>query len=262
MIAQAFEEKPWVQSFDTWVLSQSLVLQFEISQTGRSTYKPKPHLFERLLTMVSGEGDFGYTIGGNKTIITSLAAIHQIARDKKPSSDPENIVLEADKIERALQLDELAEASSLEEEVQPLDQSSDHKRQLSLLHLRIFRNALKIYLHRTIFNRSPESVRGLVSTVLGDMVRFLDMKGGSISVWPVFIAAVEAYDSVDRDMVERWLDFSCNLGIENRRLARTIVKAVWERRDAEAEAAGVSPGSRIVDWKEVQKDMRLEILLL
>lgn len=81
-------------------------------------------------------------------------------------------------------------------------------------------------------------------------------------MWPVFIAATEATDEADQQMVERWLSVSSQLGIPNRLVAGTVIRQIWHDRAQEAISRGVEPDQVALDWKAVQQRLGVDLLLL
>lgn len=134
--------------------------------------------------------------------------------------------------------------------------------QLSQLHQSMFRNAATLYLYRTIYNATPRMVEHITHQVLTDTLTFLKLKGGSISLWPVFMVAVEACGQHDRAMVDRWLEYVCSLGINNRQTAGNIIREVWRRRDELAAQLGVEAADVVMDWRQVESELGMDLLLL
>jgi hypothetical protein len=133
---------------------------------------------------------------------------------------------------------------------------------LDCLHLRLFRTAALIYLYQAILKVPPRGVGKYVRSVLLDAMTFIHMRGGAVSMWPVFIAATEATDEVDQRMVERWLAVSSQLGMQNRLLAGTIIRQIWHDRSQEAIARGLEPDQVVMDWKTIQQRLGVDLLLL
>jgi hypothetical protein len=126
----------------------------------------------------------------------------------------------------------------------------------------MFLNAVIIYLKRLRPGVTPSKVSTYTSSALNDMSTFLDLNGGSISLWSVFVAVVEACTPTERDMVRRWFEFSSRLGIENRVQARQIIETVWQTRNSVADETGCPVAETIVDWTAIQQVLVIDILLL
>ncbi|KIW69501.1 hypothetical protein PV04_05374 [Phialophora macrospora] len=247
-------DSPWTKSSDAWVISQSLALCFEIAHTGLIASSGRAQITDSLLERLSQVGHVGYTIGASSEVIQSISKIRQLAEAQSCGESATEIDIRSGKI-----LVEINASDSTLSVTQPVENRQEYLRSL---HQRMFRNAAMIYLYRTIYNVVPDTIRDRVSQVLGDAMKFLDMGGGSISLWPVFIAAVETCTEQERDAVKRWLNYSCKLGIGNRHSARRIIEEVWRRRDQEARS-GCTPVDNIaVDWRQVQSELQIDILLL
>ncbi|RVX73393.1 hypothetical protein B0A52_03035 [Exophiala mesophila] len=273
IITQFMHDKPWTECSDAWVISQSLALSFEVGKTGSKTADGYSPLTGDLLGAVSGQEFFGYTIGAYSKVINSISAIRLLGEELSRGQISENLDTRAARVLKDLSdvTDDTAHIEVEEVDDDPnspycqTNRRSEQERRedrLYNLHFKIFRNAGLIYLYRTIFDAAPYVIGDFISAVLSDAMEFLDLQGGSISIWPVFIAAVEACKEEDRAMVQRWIEFSCKLGIQNRLVARKIIQHVWEARDAEALSHGRDPSEVVIDWRDVQEQLGFDILLL
>ena len=65
-------------------------------------------------------------------------------------------------------------------------------RTMARLHLHLFNSAVMIYLFCVALQYTPSAVAEYVHEVLTDSLTFIGMNCGSVSIWPVFMAAVEA----------------------------------------------------------------------
>lgn len=266
-------DQPWTECSDSWVISQSLALSFEVAKTGSKTSDGYSPLTGDLLGAVAGQEFFGYTIGAYSKVIQSISAIRLLGEELSRGQVSEDLDARAARVLKDLldNSDDIAHRSIKEvEDDSPAPSPQTDRRsnqecredRLYSLHFKIFRNAGLIYLYRTIFDAAPYVIGEFISAVLTDAMEFLELQGGSISIWPVFIAAVEACSEDDRTMVQRWIEFSCKLGIQNRHVARKIIQHVWEIRDAEALRHGRDPSEIVVDWRDVQEQLGFDILLL
>ncbi|KAH8698944.1 fungal-specific transcription factor domain-containing protein [Talaromyces proteolyticus] len=254
LLTQFVQESPWVSSSDAWVISQSLSLSSEIARSGSGSSFGYSQINDTLLGSVSQVSQFGYTIGASGNVIQAISKIRWLAEGLSRGESLVDIDIQSGKI-----LSELYTSGSDCVRSQALENRQEY---LSNLHRRIFRNATIIYLYRTVYDVTPCAIQDRVSEVLHDTIDFLNMKGGSISIWPVFIAAVEACTEQGREMARRWLDYSCKLGIRNRHSARHIIQEVWKQRDEEAMLKHAQSGDIAVDWRQVQSWLGIDILLL
>lgn len=262
MVTKFREQQPWVQSSGSWVISQSLALSFEIAQTSNTHTRERSSLTDTLLGDVSSRCEFGFTIGSSGQVLQVISSIRLLAERIATGDIPENPgeLIQTYIAELTLP-SESTEHYDIEEtwEYTP---RKDRAEYLQRLHLRLFRNAAIIYLFRTVLNVPPQGVVKYVSTVLQDTLSFIQLHGGAVSMWPVFIAAVEAYEVRDQQIVEQWFDISGQLGIQNRRTARKVIRAVWEKRSQEATNRRLKQCQIAIDWREIQQFLGLDLLLL
>ncbi|KAL6812219.1 fungal-specific transcription factor domain-containing protein [Trichoderma camerunense] len=262
MVTKFLGQQPWAQSSRSWVISQSLALSFEIAQTSNTHRRERSSITDTLLGGVSSKCEFGFTIGSSGQVLQVISNIRLLAERMATGDIPEN---PGELIQKYI-----AELTSPSESTEHFDieeiwentPRKDRAEYLQRLHLRLFRNAAIIYLFRTVLNVPPQGVVKYVSTVLQDTLSFIQLHGGAVSMWPVFIAAVEAYEVKDQQIVEQWFDISGQLGIQNRRTAREVIRAVWEKRSQEATNRGLKQCQIAIDWREVQQFLGLDLLLL
>ncbi|KAJ5820643.1 hypothetical protein N7474_006234 [Penicillium riverlandense] len=226
----------------------------EIARTGSGGSFGCRYNTDHLLESISRISHFGYTIGASNAVLQSIMKVHRLAEALRSGESLIEVEVQCGKI--------LGELGTSESDTIITPPSQSRQGYLSSLHRRIFRNAAVIYLYRVIYDVAPIAIRDQVFNVLCDTISFLDVKGGSVSLWPVFIAAVEACSKQERDLVRQWLEYSCKLGISNRRAARCIIEEVWKQRDQEALLRDIEPEYVAVDWRQVQYRLKIDILLL
>ncbi|KAM6485636.1 fungal-specific transcription factor domain-containing protein [Trichoderma sp. SZMC 28011] len=262
MVTKFLGQQPWAQSSRSWVISQSLALSFEIAQTSNTHRREQSSITDTLLGGVSSKCEFGFTIGSSGQVLQVISNIRLLAEQMATGDIPEN---PGELIQKYI-VELTSPSESTEhfdiEEIWENTPRKDRAEYLQRLHLRLFRNAAIIYLFRTVLNVPPQGVVKYVSTVLQDTLSFIQLHGGAVSMWPVFIAAVEAYEVRDQQIVEQWFDISGQLGIQNRRTAREVIRAVWEKRSQEATNRGLKQCQIAIDWREVQQFLGLDLLLL
>ena len=127
---------------------------------------------------------------------------------------------------------------------------------------RAFIYATYIYLYRTLFDVPPHAVKGYVSKTFENVSQYFEWGGGNFSIWPAFVAAVEAYEEEDKVQAKIWLEWATSFGLGSRALVRRVVEEVWERRDEIARSQSVSPGQVAVDWKKVMHELGCDVLLV
>ena len=113
-----------------------------------------------------------------------------------------------------------------------------------------------------LLNLPPAAVALDVSNVFESVDEFFRLGGANLSLWPAFIAAVEAYRDRDKEAARRWLAISTEVGMGNRRKIIALIHHIWQVREGTAHATGQDPGSIAVDWRGIMKKLDLDILLV
>ncbi|PTB51000.1 hypothetical protein M431DRAFT_94825 [Trichoderma harzianum CBS 226.95] len=261
------QQKPWTRSTHSWVISQSLALSFEISQTVNVKPYGRSSITDILLDSVASRHNFGYTIGASCDVLKIISSIRLFAEKIALGDIPDDlgILIQSCLVELSplnnSNFDMDLDIPDRDSVLESLPETQQHKF-LDCLHLRLFRTATLIYLHQAILKVPPRGVRKYVKSVLEDAMTFIRMRGGSISMWPIFIAATEATEEEDQLMVEQWLTISSQLGMQNRLIARKLLHQIWHERSEEAAANGLDPDQVIKDWKAVQRRLGFDLLLL
>ena len=88
------------------------------------------------------------------------------------------------------------------------------------------------------------------------------MDRAAVSIWPIFIAAAEAYTAEAQALAECVLSLSTSFGAANRAVIHRVVKQIWSEREEAAAQRQCEVGDVLVDWREVLKNLDVEILLL
>ncbi|GKZ27590.1 hypothetical protein AbraIFM66951_005982 [Aspergillus brasiliensis] len=123
--------------------------------------------------------------------------------------------------------------------------------------------AAYIYLYRSVTDAPPRAVRDHVAGVFSAVSSFLDTYShGNLSLWPAFMAAVEATRDEDVEAARRWLDWALSFGIGIRAKVKTVVEEVWRRRNEMAAATGMEKDLIVVDWLRVMQELDCDVLLI
>ncbi|UKZ69539.1 uncharacterized protein TrAtP1_010545 [Trichoderma atroviride] len=282
--------RPWKLSHEAWAVTQSFVLSHVIAHTAHKPYAlTAPHGHDEddnsedvydVLCDTATNSSFGYTIGSTRRLIKALCHVRRLeaqmaveAADSTTSATNTN----------AMNLSLFEEAISILNDLQkPPDEGLDayldsagsirmplaRARTLASLHINLFRNAVSIYLLRTVLRFPPSAVAGCVMDVLSDAWLFADMSPHgtaycSLSLWPLFVAAVDAYLPEAQDIAERILDlFEKTSGVKNRCDVKRLVHKVWAMRIDLAQESNCGPGDIWIDWREIMAQMGLDILFL
>lgn len=275
LINAYWDQQPWRQSQEAYIVTQNFALSVLISSTVDSKY-----LFtgangvselDDLLHDLMTRPVFGYTLGSTPHILRALYQTRLLeaqinARGGTDDYPPE---LDADmfaQVGKILELSYVPLADKLETYVNHRELNGitvlPRMRTLTRLHLRLFNTAVMIYLFCVVLRCPPSSMAKSVLQVLRDATTFVDMHDGTVSIWPVFVAAAEAYTPESQALATQCLEILGARGAGNRREIHRVVRRVWSDRGKLARARQCDPGEVLVDWRQVMKKLKMDILLL
>ncbi|EPE25363.1 Zn2/Cys6 DNA-binding protein [Glarea lozoyensis ATCC 20868] len=267
-VSQYVTQKPWMLSHDAWIITQNFVLAIVLSQTVCSGTINSPDYIKDIDGMVDdviSQPSFGYTMGGNTRLLGMIYQARQI--DVQLANMGYKPGIQGMKEDILVQVEEMF--SQLEK---PLDDdvelymeqqasNSARTRQLVEVHLNLFHGGVMIYFLCTVLQNPPSTVARQVSEVLNNTMTFVDTHSKYVSVWPVFMAMVEAYTLESLELANRYLA-SSNEVSGNRKDIDRVVRQVWADREELASARQCNLGEIFVDWRDVMKKLNLDILLL
>jgi hypothetical protein len=317
-VMQYLEQRPWDESNDTWVVTQSFALQTLISQTsrpacletifGRSVHRDDDNTANDTLAKVLADltvnPNFAYTIGSTPLFMKALCKVRQLELDlarqqhreitgdrgddacgqtsdqEQTASGPShprlstvqfiqvsNIFAELNApLHRDIDLYLCRQRERWQQQRAVVDTSSlEHTwRRRIEQNLHLFRSSIEIYLFRTVLHYPPSAVAKQVLSTLqtaSELLEPLD-RAASVSIWPIFIAAVEAYEPEAQALAGTALQLSMTLGAANRKTAHEVVQAVWAQREQIANQHRCHLGDVQIDWREVLRGLNVDILLL
>ncbi|RDL36876.1 Zn2 DNA-binding protein [Venustampulla echinocandica] len=271
-VSQYLTQQPWMLSHDAWIITQNFVLSTVISQTACScTTSSLDHIDEMygMLDDVIARPSFGYTIGGTTRLIRMIYQTRRIevqlaitGYKRGIQEMNEDVLVQVEDIIRQLETPFDDEVEMYMEQHEPNDlKVLPRTRQLVKLHLHLFNGAAMIYLLCMVLQYPPSTVASYVSEVLINTMAFVDMDSNNVSVWPVFIAMVEAYTSESLELSNRYLA-SSDVVAGNRKDIGRVVRQVWADREELATRRQCDLGEVSVNWRDVMKRLDLDILLL
>ena len=217
---------------------------------------------DTVINSIPASSSFGFTIGAKGLLMPCISDIRRLASRVKPGIITDSIRDSANDILR--RLDEcraVALSESRAELVAPPTESSRHST-MAFYHLMAFICATYIYLHRTIFNVTPEGIKETVAEVFHYVQAYFALNDGNFTLWPVFIASVEAYQEEDLAAAMSWLENASKVGMGNRVKIQAVIKEVWRTRQNIAISSGQDLGSTIVDWRDVMTKLDADIVLV
>lgn len=246
--------EPWKTSEEAWLTAQSLCLLKircdTVPQLSCTTLVPNnEHDIELdLISSVASRQDFGFTAGATSALMSCILETTQLLKDKVDDNDITN----------------RERAASLYHRILQCSFSDSEDRRILQLHHRIFQIGTLVYFHRSIWNSPPKTIAPLLDEVLCILEEYSDHAAGYVTMWPVFVAAVEGYDEDRQKGFKRWLDDCDNMGAANRKDVRIIVESVWSERIMIWQHSGgtLELGDIAVDWREVMLQRQVDVLLV
>ena len=220
-----------------------VVQSYDVNQTHGRT------IFTRLSSLAA----FGFTIGASNSLVKCISEINRL-KDVCWNSP---IGLDRAASDLLTKLHD-SEGLGIVKNWQAL---STHD-QIVQCHLRAFRSAAIIHFYRVLFDSPPCSVQRHVYDVFRTIQIFYRLGGGNLSLWPAFIAAVEAYEDAEVEMAKSWLATSIHTGIGNRYQAKVVVEQVWQKREEISREASQDKGSIPVDWRDIMHNLDLDVPLI
>lgn len=282
LLCERSEKLPWTESDFACCSTQSLCITKVISDTGKGhtqtsegieDFWPKMAFLDEniiddddveglLVSRVSSTPEFGFTIGSTKSLLACISSI-TIAGRKMRTKDLHS-QQETDLLDGVLsKIFSCLEKCKEEITYDFCDSEIDDQFQILANHQReAFISATYIYLYRVLFDLPPYSVRQYVSEVLLRISAFHSASHGNLSIWPAFIAAVEAYTPEDMALARNWLHHTTMFGIGSRVCVQRLVEEVWKRRDEAAAELGIDKGLISIDWRAVMEELDMDILLI
>ncbi|KAI1610221.1 fungal-specific transcription factor domain-containing protein [Exophiala viscosa] len=271
-VSQYLSQKPWSLSRDAWNITQSFVLDMVLAYTAVHPSTTTDHIskLSGILGNVTREPRFGFTIGGNARLINTIYRILLLEEQFSAARylqhgqlANEDLHTQAEEIvqELRISLEDDVDLYIKHQEIGSL-KTLPRARLLVKLHLQLFNKGVLIYLLRMVLRHPPAAVADYVGEVLTDAIVFLDMNGGEPSIWPVFVAAVEAYTPESQALADHFFDESKTRGTGTREEMRSVIRQVWADRERLSAERQCSVGGIAIDWREVTKKMDVDILLL
>lgn len=290
LLCEQSKNQPWTESDFACCSTQSLCVTKVIADTGNGPERTSEYedswtrmslLDEKvfgssdnlsddersLVSRVSSTPEFGFTIGSTKSVLQCISSITIAGRKMKTEHSQQAAdVLRGELLSTIMSCLEKCKEEITYNNFQDSEIGSfDHNDQSQILanhQKQAFISATYIYLYRVLFDLPPHSVRQYVSEVLLRISAFHSASHGNLSIWPAFIAAVEAYTPEDMALARGWLRRTTMFGIGSRLYVRKLVEEVWKRRDETATKLGIDKGLIPIDWRVIMKELDMDILLI
>ncbi|KNG85000.1 hypothetical protein ANOM_006560 [Aspergillus nomiae NRRL 13137] len=223
-------------------------------------------------SLISSTAQFGFTIGAQRLILECISTITTVSQQMRSDASPRAHITADRTVSQVLTCLNLLQTEVLDSsggniELEPNSEVNAlvpklKSEELARYQLNAFIYATYIYLYRALLDVPPKRVAAYVSLIFDNITAFSAQSSGNFSLWPAFIAAVEAYTVRDLESSCRWLEQSTHFGLGNRLAVRSIVEEVWQRRDALCVESGIDPGLAAVDWRDVARDLGVDVLLV
>ena len=221
---------------------------------------------------ISATAHFGFTIGAQRSLLECISAITTVSQQMR-SNPTASTQFDADRVVSQVlaclghlqaQADDgllFQHDVNLTHSTEP-DQPAPQVRNLERYQLNAFIYATYIFLYRSLMEASPKRVATYVTMAFQNISAFCAQSSGNFSLWPAFIAAVEAYTEEDMASAREWLERSIHFGLGNRLLVKQIIEEVWRRRENAHLESTMDKGLITIDWRDVVKDLGVDILLV
>ena len=136
-----------------------------------------------------------------------------------------------------------------------------HGEQPHDLHLRAFQAATVIYYYQTCDEATPRSLWRYVSVVLPSLSAFFESCGGCFTLWPLIIAATEAYEVKQQSQVLALLGCVAKAGMRNLANHSWFLQRVWDTREMKSFEEGTEVADTRVDWRDVMHEAAIDLLV-
>ncbi|KAL7898785.1 fungal-specific transcription factor domain-containing protein [Trichoderma sp. SZMC 28014] len=281
--------RPWKLTHEAWAVTQDFVVSHVVAHTAHKPYTlavSRSHdeddsskdLYD-VLCDTAANLSFGYTIGSTARTIKALCRVRRLEAQMAAQAADTTTSANTDDMDSSLVEEAVAILNDLEKHPDDgldayLDSAGSIRmplaraRTLASLHINLFRNAVIIYLLSTVLQFPPSTVAQYVMDVLSDAWLFMNKSPHgtmycSLSLWPLFVAVVDAYLPEAQDIAERILQLAAKTsGTKNRYDVKRLVHKVWAIRRDLAQESKCGPGDIWIDWREVMTQMDMDILLL
>lgn len=214
--------------------------------------------------ILSSNARFGSTMGASVSVMECISEINRLSKirnsqEKYSTAKPIALCLvrmlsaSSNLAKGTLSDDEMDDTAAI---------ATDALRKEHEAHIRAFKTATLIYYYQTCDEVIPRDMAPYVAEVLESLATYRACRGGNPTLWPAFVAGAEVYTARGKSMVTELFESTFKMGMMNRVKMLALLKRVWQIRDSTALTTGQNPDAIRVDWREVMRDMDIDILLL
>jgi len=258
----------WTTSELAWSTTQSFCLLKIIIDTSflDSHYKAKRAeddiIEQSLLSSVSSNSAFGFTMCVSRSVLLCISDITKIANQIRSGRTPAAMEAVAESMCRRLEECRTAiivpEGDAIDDRVR----NWHNRHRMAQHHLWASIAGAYIYMYRSWFNRLPCDIADYTTEVLSNMASFIDLGDGIVLLWPLFIAAVETYETKDILTVRRVMNNQLQLGLQNRVQVNALLEEIWRLRHQVAQETDTDIGKISLDWRHVTQSLGMDVLPL
>ncbi|KAI1627882.1 fungal-specific transcription factor domain-containing protein [Exophiala viscosa] len=254
------KSKTWLHSSDAWYVTQSFhLLKTGADSTGfidgNAAQNTEAHDNSDVLAQeVMCNPGYGWTMGTSSSVIETIADINTCAKQLEASDADGYLATIPLRLTRTLMRYQ-REVFALSTRLDYLVQDPEH------LHLQAFQAATVIYYYQVCDDTTPRQLSYLVTTVLDLLSAFFEVCGGSFTLWPVCVAAAEAYREDDQAKFVTLLERVARTG-RNMSNYMILLRHIWDVRRSRAAVEGRGIADTRVDWREVMRELEMDLLLL
>lgn len=184
--------------------------------------------FELLIKSVSYRQDFGFTLGASAISAAGLFRALRLISNFRDGQDTGNWRYSVQKLTNQL--------------LASVDFESNCQPSFSQLHSHIFTMGVIIFLNRQTIDPPPYELLSYVQSLFAAVREFeclcystptqhIRRSVADITLWPIFVAAVECFRDEEMDVAKRWMQSVSTSGIGNRKDVISVVMKVWEIRE-------------------------------
>lgn len=206
---------------------------------------------------------FGYTLGASNILMSCISEINELSHKGLIFGIDEATDRIIGNIRERLEAARIATNSRQDLDIGPHDDSSAslNRDSAKQAHLRAYTAAALIYFYHEFYALPPKAMSPYVSETLDSISTFTELTRGNYTMWPIFIASVEAYEDSDICRFQKLFRNACGMGMANRVQIQALVERIWKIRDVQATHTGQGKGLIRVDWKNVMHVLELDVLL-
>ncbi|KAH7001278.1 fungal-specific transcription factor domain-containing protein [Ilyonectria destructans] len=271
-----YDSEPWKSTGLIFTSLQSLNIIKIIGDTSKGGQVPEqsevhqqPKVTDSTtVAPMLSTSDFGFTIGAPRNVLQCIALITEFRNKAQSEAESEvdallqtllsRLEIHSNQDDSRRVFDTELVPDSTPDEPPSNEQSPPEASD----QIEAFVNATYIYMYRSLLNVPPKTVRPYVKRTFSHVSAYFAISNGNFSIWPAFIAAVEAYSEEDLVAAREWLDCATSFGIGSRNSMRLVVEEVWSRREAICKASGMELGLIAVDWRSVMQEVNCDLLLV